>query len=72
MGCFDLPRIFVHAGEQVYARVVHLIWKHKDKFKNIIPLMGGFHQLRDFQRIIFKRHFVIGYQDWYSDSGAVA
>ena len=25
MGCLDIPRIFVHAGEQVYACVVHLI-----------------------------------------------
>ena len=72
MGCLDIPHIFVHADEQVYARIVQLIWKNKDQFKNVIPLMGGFHQLRVFQKILFKRHGIIGYQDWYWDSGVVA
>ena len=72
MGCLDINRIFVHADEQVYARIVQLIWKFKDKFQNIIPLMGGFHQLRVFQRILFKRHAVVGYGDWYWDAEVIA
>ena len=39
---------------------------------SIIPLMGGFHQLRVFQKILFKRHSVIGYGDWFWDSGVIA
>ena len=45
----EVPDIFAHADEQVYGRVLHLVWKHKDEYANIIPLMGGFHQLRVFQ-----------------------
>ena len=70
--CLDLPRVFIHADEQVYARVLHIIWKHKSQFKCIIPLMGGFHQLRNFQSLLGKRHGVIGYQEWYSDAGVIA
>ena len=45
MDMLEVPDIFAHADEQVYARVLHLVWKHKDEYANIIPLMGGFHQL---------------------------
>jgi hypothetical protein len=34
--------------------------------------MGGFHQLRNFQSLLSKRHGVIGYEEWYSDSGIIA
>ena len=54
--CLDLPRVFLHADEQVYARVLHIVWKHKDQFKCIIPLLGGFHQLRNLQALFGKRH----------------
>ena len=64
--------IFVHVDEQVYARILHLIWKHKDIFSDVIPLMGGFHQLRVFQKIIYNRHNIIGYQEWHSDAGVIA
>ena len=72
MDYLNIPRIFVHADEQVYARILHLIWKHYDRFKTVVPLMGGFHQLRVFQKILYKRHSVIGYQEWYSDAGIIA
>ena len=29
-------------------------------------------QLRVFQKILYKRHAVFGYQDWYVDSGVIA
>ena len=72
MNLLETPRIFVHADEQVYARMLHLIWKHKDLFRNIIPIMGGFHQLRVFQKILYKRHTIIGYKDWFVDAGTIA
>ena len=72
MDCLEIKRMFVHADEQVYARLVQLIWNHKDRFKNIIPLLGGFHQLRVLQKILYKRHAVVGYGDWFWDSGVIA
>ena len=32
----ELPHIFVHADEQVYARILHLLWKHSHKQINFL------------------------------------
>ena len=58
MNVLEIKEIFVHADEQVYARICQLIWKYKDKFKSVVPLMGGFHQLGVFQKILYKRYAV--------------
>ena len=72
MSYLEIPHIFVHADEQVYARILHLIWKHGESYSTIIPMLGRFHQLRVLQKIIFKRHGAIGYKDWFVDDGTIA
>ena len=52
----EFPYIFLYADEQVYARILHFIWKHRDLYSKIIPIMSGFHQLRVLQRVLLKRH----------------
>ena len=37
-----LNHIFAHADEDVYSKLVQIIWKHCSQYKNIIVLMGGF------------------------------
>ena len=59
----ELLHVFIQANEQVYARISHVIWKHKDLYSKIIFIMGGFHQLRVFQRVLFKRFHYLGLQD---------
>lgn len=68
----QLDHLFTHADEDVYARLVHIIWKHGNLYKKIITLMGGFHQLRVRQRLISKRHTVMGYKNWFVDAGVIA
>ncbi len=34
--------------------------------------MGGFHQLRARQRILYKRHACKGYKSWWVDAGMIA
>ena len=41
-------------------------------YRNIISLMGGFHQLRVKQKLLFKRHFCRGYKQWSVDAGIIA
>lgn len=67
-----LPYIFVQAFEQVYARVLHIIWRHKDLYSKIIPIMDGFHQMRFFQTVLFKRYNCLGLQDCFVDSEIIA
>ena len=46
MAELDIPHIFAHAGERVYARLAHILWKEPELYKNVVILMGGFRQLR--------------------------
>ena len=41
--------IYAHGDEQVYARLCHILWKNPNVYKDVILLMGGFHQLRVMQ-----------------------
>ena len=68
----NLNHIFAHADEQVYAQLAQIIWKHGDYYKNIIILMGGFHQMRVAQRLLYKRFGCLGYKEWFIDAGTIA
>ena len=68
----ELNHLFVHANEEVYARLTHIIWKHGDIYKKIFIIMGGFHQLRVRQKTLFKRHGYLGYKEWFVDAGIIA
>ena len=52
----ELPYIFIHSDDDVYSKLCHLLWKYPDLYQKIILLMGGFHQLRVRQKILYKRH----------------
>ena len=68
----ELNHIFVHADEEVYARLTHIIWKHGDIYKKIFIIMGGFHQLHVRQKTLCKRHGYLGYKEWFVDAGIIA
>ena len=68
----ELPYIFLPADEQVCTRVLHIIWKYKDLYSIIIPIMDAFYQIRVFQRVLFKRYSCFRLQDWFVDSGRFA
>ena len=57
----NINHIFAHSDEQVYAQLYHIIWKEPQVYQKIVVLMGGFHQLRVRQKLIYKRHHMIGY-----------
>ena len=67
-----LQRIYCHADEAVYSKIVQIIWRHGETYKKVIPLMGGFHQLLVLMKIIYKRHGCIGYKKWFIDSKTIA
>ena len=68
----ELDYIFCHADEDVYAKLMHIIWKHGNLYKTVLMIMGGFHQMRIRQRIISKRHAVMGYKEWFVESGIIS
>ena len=50
----EIPFIFAHSDELVYSKLCDILWKNPDLYSKIILLMGGFHQLRVMQRILYK------------------
>ena len=68
----DLEHIFAHADEQVYARLAHIIWKYPERYKNVVILMAGFHQLRVRQKTLHKRYACLGFKTWFVDAGVIA
>ena len=48
--------MFVHSDELVYSKLCHILWKNPELYKQVILLMGGFHQLRVMQKILYKRY----------------
>ena len=69
---FGIQHIFTHADEAVYAKLLHIIWNHGDRFKKIIPLMGCFHEKMVLQKILDKRDACIGYKKWFEDAQIIA
>jgi len=68
----EVEHIFAHSDEQVYACLAHILWKFPEVYKDFVILMGGFHQLRVRQRILYKRHGCMGYKSWWIDAGVIA
>ena len=56
---------------KVNSPLLHLIWKDEDLYANVIPILGGFHQLRVIQKI-YKRHQYMEYNNWLLDSEIIA
>ena len=55
MSDLGLSHIYAHADEDIYRNIVQLKWKYKDLYQNIVPVMGGFHELRVYQRLVYKQ-----------------
>ncbi|MAG85789.1 MAG: hypothetical protein CMB97_00010 [Flavobacteriaceae bacterium] len=68
----EIPHIFVHSDEMVYSKLCDILWKNPQIYKAVILLMGGFHQLRVMQRLLYKRYSCRGLKDWFIDAGIIA
>eukprot|EP00112_Aurelia_sp_Birch-Aquarium-sp1_P023401 Seg6964.2 transcript_id=Seg6964.2/GoldUCD/mRNA.D3Y31 product="hypothetical protein" protein_id=Seg6964.2/GoldUCD/D3Y31 len=68
----EIPYIYAHSDEAVYSKLCHILWKNTDLYRNVILLMGGFHQLRVRQQLLFKGHSCRGYKQWCVDAGIIA
>ena len=60
----EIPHIFIHSDEAVYSKLCHILWKTQELYKQLIFLMGSFHQLRVRQKLIFKRYQCRRLQEW--------
>ena len=65
----EIKHIFCHCDEAAYSKLLQIIWNHGDLFKRVIPILGGFHQLMCFQKIMYKRSACLGIEKWITGAG---
>ena len=58
--------------QAIYAKAAEIIWKHPDKFKDVILRMGAFHIMCNLISIIGKRFQDSGLKDIIIEAGIVA
>lgn len=68
----EISHIYVHADEAVYSKLCHILWKNPEIYKSVVMIMGGFHQLRVKQRLLYKRFHCLGIKQWCVDAGIIA
>ena len=67
-----LPYIFVHSDEAIYSKLCDILWQNKELYKNVISLMGGFHQVRVMQKLVYKRYHCRKLDSWCVDAAVIA
>ena len=66
-----IPYIYSHADEDIYSKLLHIIWNNKEMFTKVVPLIGGFHMLKIMIKLIGKRHELLSYKEWFVDAGGI-
>ena len=63
--------LFVHADDTINNKIVMIMWLYNGKYENVIPLIGGFHILLVYLKILYKKYYCLGLRDWWVDAGAI-
>ena len=58
--------------QAIYSKAIEVKWKEKEKFKNVVLMMGMFHMLMMFMSILNKRFADAGLRDILILSGVIA
>ena len=66
-----LSKIVVMFDQAIYAKTVEIIWKHPDKFKDVILRMGAFHIMCNLVSIIGKLFQDSGFKGIVIEAGIV-
>ena len=48
-----------------------IMWLFNGKYESVIPLIGGFHTLLVFLKILYNKYICLGLQDWLVHAGAI-
>ena len=68
----DLNEIVCVFDQAFYAKAADIVWKHPDTFQSIVPRLGMFHTICNFQGIIGKRFRDAGLRDLAVESEVIA
>ena len=68
----SLQSIAIVFDQALYAKATEIIWKHNEKFANIVPRLGTFHTICNLLGVIGKRFQDSGLKDLCIESGVIA
>ena len=68
----NLNEIVCVFDKAFYAEAADIVWKHPDTFQSIVPRLGMFHTICNFQGIIGKRFRDAGLRDLAVESEVIA
>lgn len=63
-----LNHVFVHTDEATNSKIAMIMWLHKSKYDKIVPILGGFHTLLVYLKILYKKYGCLGFQNWWVDT----
>ena len=67
----EIEHVFVHADDAINSKMLMIMWLHQHKYKKLIPLIGGFHTLLVFLKIMYKKYGCLGLQQWWVAGGTI-
>ena len=67
----EIEHILLHADEAIISKMSMIMWLYQEKYDKLIPLMGGFHMLLVFLKILHKKYGCLGLDQWWVAGGAI-
>ena len=59
-----LNHVIVHGDVAINSKINMIMWLNKLMYNKILPIIGGFHTLLVYLKILYKKYGCPGFQDW--------
>ena len=67
----EINNVFVHTDEAIHSKMLMIMWLHEGKYDKIIPLIGGFHTLLVYLKVLYKKYACLSLAQWWVDANAI-
>ena len=67
-----LEHIFVHCDQAVFYKMSQIMWKELGKYNKIKCLMGGFHILLVWLKVLNKQFGALGFRNWWCQANVIS
>ena len=67
----EIDHLFAQVDEAIYSKMLMIVWLHEGKYDKLLPLIGGFHTLLVYLKMLHKKYACLGFQQWWVDTNAI-
>ena len=60
----EINHVFVHTDEAIHSKMLMIMWLHERKYDKILPLIGAFHTLLVYLKVLYKIYACLGFAQW--------